>query len=177
MQSLRTRRPSESRPVKRQGSKLAKAPSTRQNARKSTVDDKMKKRMSLRYAVISSPTDPSVPAVPTVPLGLRPGAPRDPDEIVRDAAHPKEDPRLLDQRLLDREDFDPDDCVYSIHAVRAAHEHEQTSRQSSPTRPRQSSSPSSPLCAPSKTTPPSSSSATSSKSQCSPAQPPLADPR
>ncbi|KAF8548878.1 hypothetical protein OG21DRAFT_667621 [Imleria badia] len=112
MQSLRSRRPSESRPVlKRNASKLSKTPSTRQNARKSTVDDKMKKRMSLRYADISAPTEASVPAVPTIPLGLRPGAPRDPDEIVKDVAHVKEDPRLLDQRLLDKEDFDPDDYL------------------------------------------------------------------
>lgn len=71
----------------------------------------MKKRMSLRYAEISAPTDASVPPLPTVPLGLRPGIPRDPDEIVRDIAQVKEDPRLLDQRLLDKEDYDPDDCV------------------------------------------------------------------
>jgi hypothetical protein len=100
MQSLRTRRPSD--PPKRHGSKLAKAPSAR---RRSAVDDKMKKRMSLRYA-ISAPTDAPVPAVPTIPLGLRPG-PRDPDAIVL----AREDPRLLDQRLLDGEDFDPDGCA------------------------------------------------------------------
>ncbi|KAH7886270.1 hypothetical protein F5I97DRAFT_1241992 [Phlebopus sp. FC_14] len=108
MQSLRSRRPTESRPVKRQPSKLSKSTSIRQNARKSTVDDKMKKRMSLRYAEISAPTEASVPAVPTVPLGLRPGAARDPDEIVRDSTQAKEDPRVADQRLLDKEDFDPD---------------------------------------------------------------------
>ncbi|KAF8435627.1 hypothetical protein L210DRAFT_3483933 [Boletus edulis BED1] len=111
MESLRSRRPSESRPLKRHASKLAKAPSTRQNARKSTVDDKMKKRMSLRYAEISSPTDAFVPSVPTIPLGLRPGPPRDPDEIVKDVAHLKEDPRVLDQRLLEREGFNPDDYL------------------------------------------------------------------
>ena len=118
MQSLRSRRPSESRPVKRNASKLAKSPSTR---RKSTVDDKMKKRMSLRYADISAPTDPSVPALPTIPLGLRPGAHRDPDEIVKDVAHVKEDPRLLDQRLLDKEDFDPDDCASCLHPPQSSH--------------------------------------------------------
>ncbi|KAF8131603.1 hypothetical protein EV363DRAFT_1398693 [Boletus edulis] len=111
MESLRSRRPSESRPLKRHASKLAKAPSTRQNARKSTVDDKMKKRMSLRYAEISSPTDAFVPSVPTIPLGLRPGPPRDPDEIVKDVAHLKENPRVLDQRLLEKEGFNPDDYL------------------------------------------------------------------
>ncbi|KAI6133654.1 hypothetical protein EV401DRAFT_1912524 [Pisolithus croceorrhizus] len=109
MQSLRTRRPSDSRqPIKRSISKLAKSPSTRQNARKSTVDDKIKKRMSLKYAEISSPTDVSVPTVPSIPIGLRPGLARDPDEIVRDVAEVKEDPRLADQRLLDKQNFDPD---------------------------------------------------------------------
>ncbi|KIJ22228.1 hypothetical protein PAXINDRAFT_6346 [Paxillus involutus ATCC 200175] len=110
MQSLRSRRPSDSRPVtvKRQASKLIKSSSIRQNARKSTVDDKMKKRMSLRYAEISAPTEASVPAVPTIPLGLRPGLARDPDEIVLDSTQVKEDPRVADQRLLDKEDFDPD---------------------------------------------------------------------
>ncbi|KAI6031302.1 Cullin repeat-like-containing domain protein [Pisolithus microcarpus] len=111
MQSLRTRRPSDSRqPIKRSISKLAKSPSTRHNARKSTVDDKIKKRMSLKYAEISSPTDVSVPTVPSIPIGLRPGLARDQDEIVRDVAEVKEDPRLADQRLLDTQNFDPDAC-------------------------------------------------------------------
>ncbi|KAL4070455.1 hypothetical protein J3A83DRAFT_3205650 [Scleroderma citrinum] len=105
MQSLRSRRPE---PIKRSISKLTKSTSIRQNARKSTMDDKIKKRMSLRYAEISSPTDASVPALPTVPLGLRPGAARDLDEIVKDTSEVKEDPRVADQRLLDTEDFDPD---------------------------------------------------------------------
>jgi len=108
MQSLRTSRPSE--PIKRSISKLAKSTSIRQNARKSTVDDKIKKRMSLRYAEISSPAEASVPAVPTVPLEPRPGAARDLDEIVRNTSEGKEDPRVADQRLLDTEDFDPDTC-------------------------------------------------------------------
>lgn len=108
MQSLRTSRPSE--PIKRSISKLTKSTSIRQNARKSTVDDKIKKRMSLRYAEISLPTEASVPAVPTVPLEPRLGAARDPDEIVRNTSEIKEDPRVADQRLLDNEDFDPDTC-------------------------------------------------------------------
>ncbi|KAG2155748.1 Cullin repeat-like-containing domain protein [Suillus clintonianus] len=107
MQSLRTRRPSETRTVKRQASKLEKKPINK-NVRKSTVDDKIKKRMSLRYAEISAPTDASVPDVPSVPIGLRPGAARDPDEIVLERASFREDPKATDQRLLGKEDFDPD---------------------------------------------------------------------
>ncbi|KAI5991344.1 hypothetical protein EDC04DRAFT_2812211 [Pisolithus marmoratus] len=118
MQSLRTRRPSDSRqPIKRSISKLAKSPSTKQNARKSTVDDKIKKRMSLKYAEISSPTDVSVPVVPSIPIGLRPGLARDPDEIVRDVAEVKEDPHLADQKLLDKQNFDPDVCKYSKYTI------------------------------------------------------------
>ncbi|KAG2136515.1 uncharacterized protein EDB93DRAFT_781949 [Suillus bovinus] len=107
MQSLRTRRPSETRTVKRQASKLEKKPINK-NVRKSTVDDKIKKRMSLRYAEISAPTEASVPDVPSVPIGLRPGAVRDPDELVLERANIREDPKIIDQRLLDKEDFDPD---------------------------------------------------------------------
>ena len=73
-------------------------------------NDKIKKCMRLCYAEISSPTDASVPAVPTVPLGPRPGAPRGPDEIVRDTAEVQEHPCAADQRLFDKEDFDPNAC-------------------------------------------------------------------
>ncbi|KAH7916378.1 hypothetical protein BJ138DRAFT_995706 [Hygrophoropsis aurantiaca] len=109
MQSLRTRRPSESRQVKRQPSKLAKQQQqVNKNVRKSTVDDKIKKRMSLRYAEISAPTEAAVPAVPTIPIGLRPGAARDPDELVQNSEQVKEDYKLADQKLLDADNFDPD---------------------------------------------------------------------
>ncbi|KAG1717817.1 hypothetical protein EDB19DRAFT_1899773 [Suillus lakei] len=97
MQSLRTRRPSETRTVKRQASKLEKRPINK-NVRKSTVDDKIKKRMSLRYAEISAPTEASVPD----------WAARDPDELVLERASIREDPKAIDQRLLDKDDFDPD---------------------------------------------------------------------
>ncbi|EGO31220.1 hypothetical protein SERLADRAFT_432868 [Serpula lacrymans var. lacrymans S7.9] len=107
MQSLRTRRPSDSRQVKRSASKLAK-PIPNKNARKSTVDDKIKKRMSLRYAEISAPTDAFVPAVPTIPIGLRPGNQNDQDEIVLDVKQIHEDPRINDNKLLDQDNFDPD---------------------------------------------------------------------
>ncbi|OAX39543.1 hypothetical protein K503DRAFT_655078, partial [Rhizopogon vinicolor AM-OR11-026] len=110
MQSLRTRRPSDTRSVKRQPSKLEKKSTItiKKNARKSTVDDKIKKRMSLRYTEISAPTEASVPDVPSIPIGLRPGAATDLDEIVLESTNIKEGPKTVDQRLLDKEDFDPD---------------------------------------------------------------------
>ena len=75
MQSLRTRRPSDGKNLSKQPQqtqKLSKTPSRRAggNARKSRVDDKIKKRMSMRYADISSPTNVSIPALPTIPLEL-----------------------------------------------------------------------------------------------------------
>lgn len=110
MQSLRTRKSSAPSPAKpqRQGTKLAKP--TR-DARKSRIDDKIKKRMSMRYADISAPTDVNIPAVPSLPvMDARPG--REQDEVVKDRGPVKEDPRLSDKRILDKEDFDPDACEY-----------------------------------------------------------------
>jgi hypothetical protein len=52
MQSLRRRRLSDTRSIKRQPPKLEKKPTIRKSIRKSTVDDKMKERMSLRYTEI-----------------------------------------------------------------------------------------------------------------------------
>jgi exocyst complex component 8 len=71
--------------------------------------------MSLRYTEISAPTEASVPDVPSVPIGLRPGAVRDLDEIVLESANVREDPKAIDQRLLDKDDFDPDTCGYRAH--------------------------------------------------------------
>ncbi|CAL1693849.1 unnamed protein product [Somion occarium] len=108
MQSLRTRKPSESRP-KGQGRKLAKQdPNLNLNRKNTRVDDKIKKRMSMRYADISSPTDASVPAVPSLPIGVRPGAYRGQDDPVKEREQPKEDPKETDLRMLDKDDFDPD---------------------------------------------------------------------
>ncbi|KAH9019097.1 hypothetical protein EDB84DRAFT_626442 [Lactarius hengduanensis] len=83
------------------------------NARKSRVDDKIKRRMSARYATISAPTptDTSPPSVPTIPLDLR-GAGlvsvREKDEISQVQTPTKEDLRAAENRLLDVDDFDPD---------------------------------------------------------------------
>lgn len=90
------------RPRERQPSKLAKP--VNRDARKSRVDDRIKKRMSMRYADISGPTD--IPAVPTMPM---PGI-REQDEVVRDRGPSKEDPKAADNRMLDTDDFDPDEC-------------------------------------------------------------------
>ncbi|KAN0118089.1 hypothetical protein V8E52_005676 [Russula decolorans] len=69
--------------------------------------------MSTRYATISSPTpaDATLPSVPTIPLGLR--GPdldiiRERDEGARQQAPSKEDLRVMENKLLDVEDFDPD---------------------------------------------------------------------
>ncbi|KAJ3552494.1 hypothetical protein NM688_g4125 [Phlebia brevispora] len=114
MQSLRTRRPSESRPKgQRPASKLTRPPPA-PNRRATRVDDKIKKRISRRYADISPPQEADIPAVPLVPMMLRPGvpgapAPRIPEGAVREREQPKlEDPREGELRLLDKEEFDPD---------------------------------------------------------------------
>ncbi|KAF7798512.1 hypothetical protein EIP86_009733 [Pleurotus ostreatoroseus] len=112
MQSLRTRRPSESRNrLQRQPTK-ARLPNTSAGRRATRVDDKIKKRMSMRYADISAPTDASVPAVPTIPLGMRQGAPlsTSPEGIsVEERMQAsKEEQREREMRMLDKEEFDPD---------------------------------------------------------------------
>src|ERR1700720_1747199 len=73
MQSLRTRRPLEPNAPQRKPSKLSKSGTSVKDARKSRVDDRIKKRMSMRYASISGPKDASVPAMPSTPIGVRPG--------------------------------------------------------------------------------------------------------
>ena len=117
MQSLRTCKPSQSQ-SKGQGRKLSRTGSKveRKNTR---VDDKIKKRMSMRYADISSPTEASVPAVPSLPIGVRPGLYRPQDEIVRPReTQPREDPRETDLKMLDQDAFDPDACM-SLVLVRS----------------------------------------------------------
>lgn len=116
--SLRTRRPSEAprKTAKRSPSKLSKQSS--RDARKSRVDDKIKKRMSMRYADISGPTELSpIPAVPSLP-GLSPSSfrrSRDPhreDEDLGDAASKPQGGTISteDKKLLSSEDFNADAC-------------------------------------------------------------------
>ena len=138
MQSLRTRRPSESQRQKAarpQQQKLQKSPSNAgaalnqkrtQSARKSRVDDKIKKRLSTRYADISAPTLASdIPAVPALPVGAYGGVSSRisgmgrydaygngavDEEVVRDEKDIMRDVREADLRELERERFDPDAC-------------------------------------------------------------------
>ncbi|KAH9926480.1 uncharacterized protein B0H18DRAFT_1118969 [Fomitopsis serialis] len=107
--SLRQRRPSEAQ-------KLAKAPSKRvgqglrdAGRRATRVDEKMKRRMSARFAEISSPTDALVPDVPSLPIG--PTASQTALSKKGGAAPAvaqREDPWTADLRLLDVDEFDPD---------------------------------------------------------------------
>jgi exocyst complex component 8 len=112
MQSLRTRRPSQARPRGQKPGQGNRGPQAKDGiARKSTrVDDKIKKRMSMRYADISSPTGADIPAVPTIPLGLFPGGIKGQNISMPITEEPQEDPRAVELRLLDDEDFDPDAC-------------------------------------------------------------------
>lgn len=88
-------------------------------ARKNTkVDDRIKKRMSMRYADISNPTEPSgIPDMPSIPGGIgitgQAGRFRARDEAVRDRSLSKDDIRVVqdDKKLLDSKEFDPDACL------------------------------------------------------------------
>lgn len=108
MQSLRTRRPSQAAPP---GKQAGKAKASSRDARKSTrVDDKIRKRMSTRYA-ISSPTDATVPAVPSLPIGIRQEQFATQDNVLKDRTQQKEDAKLAETKMLDADNFDPDACA------------------------------------------------------------------
>lgn len=112
MQSLRSRKPSESRPkgAQRQGTVRAPKPAPRNAERRATrVGEKMKKRMSMRYADISAPTDASVPDMPALPIGMRTATYTQDEQ--RFTEEPREDPMMSELRLLDKDDFDPDACA------------------------------------------------------------------
>jgi exocyst complex component 8 len=111
MQSLRTRRASTKPPSsKTQQRQLKKSPPGARDVRKSRVDDKIKKRMSMRYADISAPTNFNIPDVPSIPNALRAGGESEQDEVVQDRNSIVEDPRAADKSILEREDFDADAC-------------------------------------------------------------------
>jgi len=113
--------PTSLRTGKSTGPKLQKRPSGRNlkrndtDARKSRVDDKIKRRMSMRYADISvpQPTE-NIPALPTIPAGFRPTHVRSESQgslrIKREKQ--KEEIKVAENKLLDKQDFDPDVCEY-----------------------------------------------------------------
>ncbi|PBL00232.1 hypothetical protein ARMGADRAFT_916969 [Armillaria gallica] len=117
MQSLRTRRSqAPARKVQRSGTKLSKiaqgVTSRPRDARKSRVDDKIKKRMSMRYADISGPTELNVPPMPSMPTvgGITDGFQ---NEVVGEKIGSRDDGAAAaaaeeDKKLLDKDDFDPD---------------------------------------------------------------------
>jgi hypothetical protein len=96
----------------------AKLNKPNKNARKSKVDDKIKRRMSARYATISAPTPTdAAPSVPTIPLDLRGNGLvpiREKDETSLVQTPTKEDLRAAENRLLDVEEFDPDVCAWPL---------------------------------------------------------------
>ncbi|KAL1669579.1 Cullin repeat-like-containing domain protein [Schizophyllum commune] len=110
--SLRTRKSqAPPRKAQRSGTKVGKPAVPRD--RKSRVDDKIKKRMSMRYAEISGPTPVGgIPAVPSLPAGM--GAPRafrEQDELVRepkDKAAQEKQAKEDDKKILDDDNFDAD---------------------------------------------------------------------
>ena len=122
--SLRTRKSqAPPRKAQRSGTKLGKPAVPRD--RKSRVDDKIKKRMSMRYADISAPRlaedGSGVPAVPSMPVGAY-GAGMGgagsrggydygygDDEGFRDVRG-RVDVRESDMRAFERDGFDPDAC-------------------------------------------------------------------
>ncbi|PPQ99518.1 hypothetical protein CVT24_005308 [Panaeolus cyanescens] len=91
------------------------APLPRDNRGKKSIDDKIKKRMSMRYADISSPTQlDGAPPIPSmaglIPAGQQSAtAMRDTDEDVRDRTATRDDPKAVadDRKMLNAEDFDP----------------------------------------------------------------------
>ncbi|KAH9923140.1 uncharacterized protein BXZ73DRAFT_91470 [Epithele typhae] len=112
MQSLRTRKPSASGTGgggTRQATIRKPNPAARDPDRRATrVGEKMKKRMSMRYADISAPADSIVPDLPPMPIGVRGSLSRGGQGDARFTEEPREDPAVADLALLDKDDFDPD---------------------------------------------------------------------
>jgi hypothetical protein len=115
MESLRS-----SKAPARKGSKPAVKPNKRSKSiSKSRVDDKIKRRMSTRYATISAPTptDVPLPSLQTIPIGLRStglGNIPENDEVVQQQPPSREEIRAAENKLLDAEDFDPDACTCGL---------------------------------------------------------------
>ncbi|EPS97806.1 hypothetical protein FOMPIDRAFT_1037724 [Fomitopsis schrenkii] len=107
--SLRQRRPSESQRLQKAPSKRM-AQGLRDAGRRGTrVDEKMKRRMSARFAEISSPTDALVPDVPSLPIGSATSQSNFSQKgSAAPTITPREDPWVADLRLLDVDEFDSD---------------------------------------------------------------------
>lgn len=123
MQSLRTRRSQAPRQAQRApttSNRLAKNNASNRDTRKSKVDDRIKKRMSMRYADISGPTELSIPDVPSLPVGIAASAnrrrPGEQEELVADRSVGADESRRADdlERMLDDDNFDPDACMSSF---------------------------------------------------------------
>jgi len=69
----------------------------------------------MRYADISvpQPTE-NIPALPTIPAGFRPthGRSESQGSLKIKREKQKEDARVAENRLLDKQDFNPDACEY-----------------------------------------------------------------
>lgn len=122
MESLRSR-PSQG-PRKEKPAKILKPGSTPRDRSKNKIDDKIKKRMSTRYAEISSPTQlTGLPPMPNM-MGMVPAGQNfkddvalERDEDVRDRTGSKDDVKAItdDRKLLSSENFDPAACEWEIH--------------------------------------------------------------
>lgn len=79
---------------------------------KSRVDDRIKKRMSMRYADISEPTRLSIPNVPSLPNGSNSGpSGRDKGGQTPLVESPgAQDTWKTDMITMERENFDPEAC-------------------------------------------------------------------
>lgn len=75
------------------------------------MDDKIRKRMSMRYADnLDYTTGGSIPEVPSLPTG----------RTVRDAPvkdQVRDDPRAVDVNFLQQDDFDPETCMRSCMRI------------------------------------------------------------
>ncbi|KAF8590795.1 hypothetical protein K439DRAFT_1329052 [Ramaria rubella] len=73
------------------------------NAPKSRVDDRIKRRMTMRYADISEPTNVSVPDIPSLPVG-----PKANFAVKGQGQESRVDSGGIDVKTLGQENFDPD---------------------------------------------------------------------
>ena len=125
MESLRSRPSQAPRKPQKAPNKLSKpgaGPAARDRS-KNRIDDKIKKRMSTRYAEISSPTQlTGLPPMPSmmgmIPAGQSPAddTALEADEDVRDRTASRDDAKGVgdDRKLLSAEDFDPTACKWEI---------------------------------------------------------------